>query len=103
MCAERVCGEAAAWQGDLQERNHQHLGDRRQPSQDLLSEPLSPSETVPRSQDSLLRRRAVPLLHPVRGGQARLSPSRLLLKGNDSSCHHRSHFQAFVLSIRYTL
>lgn len=78
--------ETATWQGDLSQRDALHFRSRRQGTQDLRPEPLPIGKTVPRSQNTLLRRGAVPLLHPVRSGQKRSAHRRLLFQGSRFFC-----------------
>jgi len=52
-------------------------------SPDLLPESVPAGQAVPRPQDPVLRRRALPLLCPHRGGQAWVSSRRLLLQGTN--------------------
>jgi len=47
----------------------------------FVTEPLSTGQAIFGSQNTLLRRRSVFVLHPDRGGLARLSLGRLLFKG----------------------
>lgn len=49
---------------------------------DLLPEPLSPRQALPRPQNPVLRRRAISLLRDDRGRQHRVSPGRVFLQGN---------------------
>ena len=56
----------------------------------LRREPLPSRQAVPRPQDALLRRRALPILHHLRGRCCRCAHGWLLLKGAASPLHSAS-------------
>ena len=68
-------------QRDLPVRGPVGVRGGRQRQQDLLSEPLSSREALPRPQDSLLRRGTLPLLRSHQKRRTWQPSSGLLLKG----------------------
>lgn len=88
--SEEVSLAPPARGGGLQEGWHVSVRGGWQHQQDLLPEPLSARQAVPRSQDALLRRRAFPVLCPHPERQRGLSPGGVLQQGQ-----HQSLFKPF--------
>jgi hypothetical protein len=58
-----VCVAPPPGQGDLPQREDVGLRGGRRETQGLLPEPVSHGQALPGEQDTLLRGRAIPLLH----------------------------------------
>src|ERR1700730_5449310 len=67
-----------AWQRNLPGRPRFNFRNRRPPPTHLVPESLPPLQTLPRPQNTLLRRRSIPLLLHVHARRTRLPPCRLL-------------------------
>ena len=67
-CLDEVQSPPSARRRDLPRRQHLRVRGRRAKEQDILPEPLSLRQDVPRQQDALLRRRAILVLRHDRSG-----------------------------------